>query len=97
MKTSAMLAVVLVAGAAGTAYAEQPGPDWIPLDQAVRRLADAGYGDVRSLKADDGRWEGKAMKDGKSVAVMVDPRSGAVTEKAKSGGGDRSKHEDHDD
>lgn len=96
MKTPVLLALALLTGAAGTARAEQPGADWIPMDQAVRKLGEAGHGDVRSLKADDGRWEGKAVKDGKPVAVLIDPRSGAVTEKVKTNAS-RTKDEDHDD
>lgn len=97
MKRTIPLAIILLTGAAFNANAEQPGPDWIPMDQALRKLGEAGYGEIRSLKADDGRWEGKAVKDGKPVAVLVDPRSGAVAEEAKAGNGDRKKDEDHDD
>ncbi len=61
---------------------DRPGPDWMPIEGAVRALEQAGYSGVRGLEADDGVWEGKAVKDGRSVKVKVDPRSGAVTERA---------------
>ncbi len=81
MKTSTLLlAAGLTTALAVPAFADQPGADWIPLDQAVRKLSEAGYADVRKLKADDGHWEGKATKDGKTVEVHVDPHSGAVTQ-----------------
>lgn len=60
---------------------DRPGADWMPIEGAVRALEQAGYADVRGLEADDGVWEGKAVKDGRSVKVKVDPHSGAVTEK----------------
>ncbi|SFK37116.1 PepSY domain-containing protein [Methylorubrum salsuginis] len=61
---------------------DRPGPDWMPIEGAVRALEQAGYSGIRGLEADDGVWEGKAVKDGRSVKVKVDPQSGAVTEKA---------------
>lgn len=79
------LAFGLVAAGLLTAPAladDRPGPDWMPIEGAVRALEQAGYSGVRGLEADDGVWEGKAVKDGRSVKVKVDPHSGAVTEKA---------------
>ncbi len=75
-----MLALGLLAGPA--LADDRPGPDWMPIEGAVRALEQAGYSGIRGLEADDGVWEGKAVKDGRSVKVKVDPHSGAVTEKA---------------
>lgn len=78
--TATALALTFVAA---PALAETPGADWMPMDQALRKLTDAGYGSVQKIKADDGQWEGKATKDGKVVSFKVDPKSGVVTEKVK--------------
>ena len=41
--------------------------------QAKGRIAKAGFTDVSDLtKSDAGIWQGKAMKDGKAVPVMLD-------------------------
>jgi hypothetical protein len=41
--------------------------------QAKSRIEAGGYSNVTELKKDDnGVWRGKAMKDGKSLAVSVD-------------------------
>jgi hypothetical protein len=80
---------------AAPALAGQPGADWMPMDQVLRKLADAGYGAFQKIEADDGQWEGKATKDGKVVSFIVDPKSGAVTEKVK--GEKAGKDGDRDD
>lgn len=80
---TALLATAMIANIALPAHAERPGNDWIPLDQAFRKITDAGYRDVTSIKADDERWEAKAWKDGAEIKLLVDPRSGAVSEKPK--------------
>ncbi|KQT61416.1 hypothetical protein ASG52_00560 [Methylobacterium sp. Leaf456] len=93
------LAVGLVAAGLFTAPAladDRPGPDWMPIEGAVRALEGAGYSGVRGLEADDGVWEGKAVKDGRSVKVKVDPHSGAVTEKASKKADKRDRDGDDD-
>lgn len=49
----------------------------------LTKLSEAGYGPVRSIEADDGVWKAKAERDGRTIKVQVDPRTGAVVEKAK--------------
>ena len=94
---TALLAAGLAALAAAPARADDaPGRDWIPIDRALAALSEAGYTDVRGLEADDGVWEGKAVKDGWRVKVTVDPRSGAVAEK-RAKGETRGKAESDDD
>ncbi len=47
--------------------------------QARTQLSGAGYGDVRELAGDgQGGWRGRAMRDGRLIAVAVDPQ-GQVT------------------
>lgn len=48
-------------------------------DQAKERIVEAGYADVTELKLDDqGVWQGKATKDGKSVMVSMDYQGNIV-------------------
>ena len=100
MKTQAiLLALALTAGAALPALADdRPGKDWMPMDQVVKSLEQAGYTNVRGLEADDGHWEGKATRDGRIVAFHADSKSGAVTEeKAEAESKATSKSDDEDD
>lgn len=78
--TTLLLATVASLGIALPAFADQPGADWISMDQAAQKITEAGYADVRKLEADDGHWEAKATKNGKAVEVHVDPHSGVVRE-----------------
>jgi hypothetical protein len=58
---------------------DKPGADWMTREQVTEQLQARGYTNITSLKADDGRWEGKGVKDGKIMEFHVDPRSGALT------------------
>jgi len=73
-----MLCLALVAGPAGAARADAPGADWMPMEQVIQKLNAAGYSTVSEIEADDGRWEGKGVKDGKTWEFRADPRSGAL-------------------
>jgi hypothetical protein len=78
---AASLAVVLAVAGAGLAFADNdvPGADWMPKDQVIQKLEAAGYTNITGLKADDGHWEGKGVKNGKIMEFDVDPHSGALT------------------
>jgi hypothetical protein len=77
--TSAVaLGVALLIGPATHAFADQPGPDWMPREQVMQKLMDAGYTEITELEADDGHWEGEGVKGGKRVEFHVDPNSGAI-------------------
>lgn len=76
---AALILPVGTFAAAGFAWADTPGADWMSKDQITKKLADSGYTDIRKLEADDGHWEGDAMKDGKMMEIHVDPHSGAIT------------------
>lgn len=73
------LAAALTLGASGAAFADQPGADWMSMDQAVQKLKEAGYAQISDLEADDGRWEGKGTKNGQVLEFHLDPRSGAIS------------------
>ncbi len=48
-------------------------------EQAKERITEGGYADVTGLTLDDkGVWQGKAMKDGKSVTVALDYQGNIV-------------------
>jgi hypothetical protein len=48
-------------------------------EQAKERITEGGYADVTGLALDDkGVWQGKAMKDGKSVNVALDYQGNIV-------------------
>lgn len=80
MKTLAALAAAsaLALGLAAPAFADQPGADWMPVDQVVQKLKDAGYTQISEIGADDGRWEGEGVKNGQKMEFELDPKTGAI-------------------
>ncbi|BCQ22356.1 PepSY domain-containing protein [Caballeronia sp. NK8] len=76
-KLRTFVAAAILAGAS-VAYADTPGPDWMPKEQAIQKLGEQGYANAY-LKADDGHWEGEATKGGRIYELHVDPHSGAIT------------------
>lgn len=79
MKTMriAALSTLFLAVGTGVALADRPGPDWMPLDALIKAVETQGYR-VTEAEADDGRWEGEAMKDGKYFEFAADPRTGQI-------------------
>ncbi len=79
---SLLLASSILIGIVGAAsaghHSDVPGPDWIAKADLVKKLEGQGYASVIA-KADDGRWEGKAIKDGHIVKFHADPHSGDIT------------------
>ncbi|MDR5818430.1 PepSY domain-containing protein [Caballeronia sp. LZ033] len=80
MKTTKLRVLLATATvpAALTAFADTPGADWMPKEQAIQKLSQQGYANAY-LKADDGHWEGEATKGGRIYELHVDPHSGAIT------------------
>lgn len=76
--TALAFALAIIVGPASHALADEPGADWMPIDQVVQKLMAAGYTNISEIEADDGRWEGKGMKNGQKMEVHVDPRTGAI-------------------
>ncbi len=64
---------------AGPALADRPGQDWMPMERVIESLKGAGYTTIGALEADDGRWEGVGMKEGRWMKFQADPRTGALT------------------
>jgi hypothetical protein len=73
-------ASLLLAGlTAAPALADQPGADWISIEQVKSKLMAAGYSSISEIEADDGHWEGEGMKNGQKHEFHVDPHTGAIT------------------
>ena len=68
-----------LAGGSPIALADVPGPDWMPFEQVVQKIKEAGYTVISELKADDGRWEGEGIKNGRKMEFHADPRTGVIT------------------
>ena len=76
---SMVFAMALSAASIDSAGADQPGPDWMPAQQVIEQVLKSGYTQVTSLEADDGRWEGEGIKDGKKMDFYADPKTGVIT------------------
>lgn len=74
---SIMLALLLTVGVAGAAAADQPGEDWISLANLKAKLQSLGYTGALA-EADDGQWEGLAVKDGAIFKFEADPLTGEI-------------------
>ncbi len=78
MIRSVFLALTFIVGAATCALADMPGADWISKDALTKQMEGQGYSAIQA-KADDGHWEGKAVKDGKIIEFHADAKTGAIT------------------
>jgi hypothetical protein len=59
----------------------EPGANSFTEGQARSRIEAQGFRDISGLAKDDqGFWRGKAMKDGKSMSVMLDYRGNVSTQ-----------------
>jgi peptidase YpeB-like protein len=76
MKT---ILVLFFAVLSTSALADVPGADWLTKQQIVDRLHSLGYTNITDLEADDGHWEGDAVKDGKTYELHIDPHTGQLT------------------
>lgn len=79
MKRIAFTVVATAVLLSFNAVAETPGADWISREEVTHMLEAAGYSAITGLKADDGYWEGKGVKNGTIREFKVDPHSGALT------------------
>jgi len=76
---SAAFAMVLAMGSLNPANADRPGPDWMPIQQVIEQVLKSGYTQVTKIEADDGRWEGEGIKNGKRMDFHADPKTGIIT------------------
>lgn len=76
-----VVATALSAGSANLAYADdddQPASDWMPAQQVIEKALNSGYTRISKIKADDGRWEGEGIKNGRRMEFLADPRTGEI-------------------
>lgn len=73
-----VLALGVIALFRGHALADRPGSDWMPAEQVILMLKANGYSEISKIEADDGRWEGEGMKNGRQMKFHADPRTGAI-------------------
>jgi hypothetical protein len=71
--------ILAVLATAPVARADTPGPDWMPAEKVIEKVLLAGYTQVTKIEADDGRWEGEGIKNGKKMEFHADPKTGAIT------------------
>lgn len=73
-----VLASVLAVAGATFAYADTPGADWISKVELKKQMEKEGYSAI-VVGADDGHWEGEAVKDGRIVEFHADAHTGKIT------------------
>ncbi|MCA1454938.1 PepSY domain-containing protein [Bradyrhizobium sp. BRP22] len=73
-----LLAAALSAGVPSLVKADQPGADWMPAQQVIETILKSGYTQVTKIEADDGRWEGKGIKNGQKMEFHADPKTGVI-------------------
>jgi hypothetical protein len=76
-----MIRTIVAAAFAMTAtwaLADQPGKDWMSKADVMHKMEGLGYSAI-VMEADDGHWEGEAVKDGKIVEFHADARTGRIT------------------
>jgi uncharacterized membrane protein YkoI len=78
MTKLAAAALSLLIGTLTLARADQPGPNWMPVEQVRAQVLRSGYSQVTKLEADDGRWEGEGIKNDQKMEFHADPKTGAI-------------------
>ena len=73
-----MLALAIGVSSSVSALSDQPGPDWMPLEQVKAKLLSSGYSSITSIGADDGHWDGEGIKDGQKMKFGLDPKTGEI-------------------
>lgn len=73
-----LFALLTAVAASSAAMADQPGADWMSKAALKRQMEAAGYSAI-VVGADDGHWEGEAVKDGRIVEFHADAHTGRIT------------------
>ena len=71
-------ALALSASTSFSAMADQPGPDWMPMEQVKAKLLSSGYSSITKIEADDGHWDGEGVKNGQTMRFELDPKTGEI-------------------
>jgi hypothetical protein len=80
-KLTLLAITTLLASFSIPALAGQTAADWLSQEEVTKRITDsAGYSHVTRLEAEQNRWEGKGLKDGKLMRFDADPHTGAILE-----------------
>jgi hypothetical protein len=79
ISTTIAIALVLSFASVNLSKADQPGPDWMPIQQVIEKVLKSGYTQVSKIEADDGRWEGEGIKNGQKMDFHADPKTGEIT------------------
>jgi hypothetical protein len=74
----APIAAIAVLAIAVPAQADRPGRNWISSAKVTKILAERGYRVIK-IEADDGHWEGEALRHRHKYDFHVDPHSGHIT------------------
>jgi hypothetical protein len=74
----AMIVATAVMTVSAVALADQPGADWMSKGDVMKKMEGQGYSAI-VMEADDGHWEGEAVKNGTIVEFHADAHTGAVT------------------
>lgn len=77
--TRVVVLILALLATTTVARADKPGPDWMPAEKVIEKILQAGYSQVTKIEADDGRWEGEGIKNGKKMDFHADPKTGAIT------------------
>jgi hypothetical protein len=48
------------------------------MEQVIAKVLQSGYSLISKLEADDGRWEGEGIKNGKKMDFHADPKTGVI-------------------
>ena len=78
MRTSMIAASLMTLSFGTPVFADTPGSDWLSSTSVAESLTKQGY-EVKKIEADDGHWEGEAVRDGNKYDFHVDPHTGQVT------------------
>ncbi|WP_260924283.1 PepSY domain-containing protein [Novosphingobium sp. 9] len=78
MKKTILAAAAMAGIWAVQAQADVPGKDWISHARVIKMLETKGY-QVTKIEADDGHWEGEAVRNHQHFDFHVDPHSGQIT------------------
>jgi hypothetical protein len=79
MKRTLALVLVSTLALAGSALAnDRPGADWISKAKLKQQMEADGYSAI-VVEADDGHWEGEAVKNGRIVEFHADGKTGRIT------------------
>ena len=73
-----VLVLALSFGSVPLLATEQPGLDWMPVEQVKKSLMATGYTEITKIEVDDGHWDGEGVKNGRKMKFEADPKTGVI-------------------